>query len=436
MLNYAALPDLIALAALVLVFRAMLRRHSGERMNNWLLGWIFILVHFTAQLLDVGHGAWEQTIETISLLSLEMGGIAFIRAGSRIDLRIASRTGLRIWLAGVAGYTLFVCWNITNPRLYYAATAALVVGVTIVSLVVRTRRSVADNVFSIAIWWVLAVLLTLLVYRGKEEYGIDALLAWIYLMAGVRYWQHFWRKTTGVLTAVGGFFAWAAVFPVAVLQELYAPHMVIESEVWNIPKYIVAVGILLTLLEEQIERAEHLALHDALTGLPNRRLLEDRLEKALERAERNHTRAAVLLIDLDGFKQINDNHGHAVGDNFLRAAAQRLHSRVRKADTIARTGGDEFTIIISDMTHASGAEVMAEKLQEELDQTITVGPLELRVSGSIGVAVYPDDAQTAEDLCAVADASMYASKRRGKAETPGSENLVSAPAADGHVTLL
>lgn len=414
MLNYSALPDLIALAALVLVFRAMLRRHAGDQMNIWLLGWVFILIHFTAQLLDVGTGVWENGIGTVSLLSLELAGIAFIRAGSRFDLLAAGPVCLTTWATGLMSYTVLACWNVTHVLPYYIAVATMIAAVTLLNTMAISKRSLLDNIFSFTVWFALAGVLTTLVHRGQMEYGIDAILTWIYLMAGVRYWQHFWRKTTGVITSVGGFFAWAAVFPLGLMQQLYAPHMTIESEVWNIPKYIVAVGILLTLLEEQIERTEHLALHDALTGLPNRRLLEDRLEKALERAERNHSRAAVLLVDLDGFKQINDNHGHATGDSFLRATAQRLHARVRKADTIARTGGDEFTIIISDMTSPEGAEVLAQKLQEELDQPIAIGGLELRVSGSVGIAVYPEDAQTAEALCAMADASMYDAKRRAK----------------------
>ncbi|MGB6304499.1 MAG: GGDEF domain-containing protein, partial [Acidobacteriaceae bacterium] len=168
----------------------------------------------------------------------------------------------------------------------------------------------------------------------------------------------------------------------------------------------------------------HLALHDPLTGLPNRRLLADRLTNMLERAERNHTRAAILVVDLDGFKQINDTHGHAVGDEFLREVALRLGKVVRRADTLARSGGDEFTVLVSDILQPNGAKILSQKLQMELDRPIEVRHLQLRVSGSIGVAVYPEDGETAESLCARADADMYREKRHSKAsaESPTKES--------------
>ena len=158
-----------------------------------------------------------------------------------------------------------------------------------------------------------------------------------------------------MITAVFGFLAAALIFPVALMiKATTVPHLTIDSAIRNLPKFIIAIGILLTFLEEEIGRTEHLALHDALTGLPNRRLLEDRMVNMLERAERNHTRAAILVVDLDGFKQINDSHGHAVGDEFLREVAVRLGRVVRRADTLARSGGDEFTVLVSDILQPNG----------------------------------------------------------------------------------
>jgi diguanylate cyclase len=221
-----------------------------------------------------------------------------------------------------------------------------------------------------------------------------------------------------VLTAVFGFTAAAIIFPVGLLIRMtYVPHLTIDPDIRNLPKFIMAIGILLTFLEDEIGRTEHLALHDALTGLPNRRLLEDRMGNMLERAERNQTRAAILVVDLDGFKRINDTHGHAVGDEFLREVSARLNKVVRRADTLARSGGDEFTVLVSDILQPNGAEILAEKLQMELDRPITVRQLELCVSGSIGLALYPEDGETAESLCARADADMYRAKRRTKSTT-------------------
>jgi diguanylate cyclase (GGDEF)-like protein len=428
MLNYSALPDLIALAALVLVFWSILHRRVGHHLDAWLLGWTFLLLHFAAQFLDVGNDVWENATFMVSLLALELAGFAFIRAASRYDYFMQHRYYFLGAVAGLLSYTVLACWNVQWKPPYYGAIAVMAVCTGALNYYALPARSSRDRILSFLMSLALVLVLAVQTYRNQTWYGIDTSLTWLYLVCGIRYWQRFQRKTTGVLVATGGFLAWAAVFPLGRLQDIYAPTWHVQGEVWNIPKYIVVVGILLTFLEEQMERAEHLSLHDALTGLPNRRLFEDRLEKTLERADRNRTRAAVLLLDLDGFKQINDAHGHAAGDAFLRAAALRLQSKVRKADTIARTGGDEFTIIVSDMNEAQDAETLARKLQREMEMPITVGALQLQVKGSIGIAVYPDDAQTADDLCALADAAMYEVKR-GVKPAPSSHSAAPNTAA-------
>jgi diguanylate cyclase len=418
MLRYSSIPHLIAFAALVFVFWSMLRHHSRRQVNSWLLAWTFVLLHFTAQLLNVGEGFWGTVLATISLLALELAGIAFVRAASRIDLAQEHPIGLLAWATALLTYGALVIWGVEATLPYYIAIAVLAVSLCLVHFRVRAERTVADNVFSFASCLLLALLLGFLVHRDQMGYGIDVTLSWLYLVAGIRYWQRFERKTTGVLTAVFGFFAAASIFPVGMLiRETYVPHLKIDLAIRNLPKFIIAIGILLTFLEEEIGRTEHLALHDALTGLPNRRLLEDRLSNMLERAERNHTRAAILVVDLDGFKQINDNHGHAIGDEFLREVCLRLGKVVRRADTLARSGGDEFTVLVSDILQPNGAKILAQKLQTELDRPIAVRQLQLCVSGSIGVAVYPEDGETAEALCARADADMYRAKRHSKSST-------------------
>ncbi len=404
MLNYSFLPDLIALSALVIVFRAMLRRHAGDQLDRWLRGWTLVLGYFVARLLDVGHGRWGMGLYTISLLLLELSGVAFIRAASRLELHASRRAYLTVWVVGVLAYTACVGMNVQQVWLYWVAIVVMTAGNTTRNFKVRAHRSTADNFFSILFAWVLSLALSLLILFHHTEYGVDVTLTWLFLMAGIRYAQRFRCRTTGVVTAVGGFFIWALVHPLGRLFMIYAPHISLQDEFWSLPKYITAIGVLLTFLEAQIDRAEHLALHDPLTELPNRRLFEDRLEKALQRAERNQTLAAVLLVDMDDFKQINDTYGHATGDDVLCAAALRLLARIRKSDTIARTGGDEFSIILADLQHSDGAEILAQNLLDELDQPLRIGERTFRIAASIGVAVYPQDARTAGALCALADA--------------------------------
>jgi diguanylate cyclase (GGDEF)-like protein len=425
MLRYSSIPHLIAFSALAFVFWSMLRHHSRRQVNYWLLAWIFVLLHFTAQLLNIGGGFWGTVLATVSLLALEMAGIAFVHAASRIDLALEQPVGVVAWAIALLTYLTLVMWGVEARLPYYAAVAILAISICVVHFRVRAQRSLADNIFSFASGLLLALLLGFFVLRDQMGYGIDVTLSWLYLVAGIRYWQRYQHKTIGVLTAVLGFVVASLIFPIGLLlRATYVPHLTIDSAIRNLPKFIIAIGILLTFLEEEIGRTEHLALHDALTGLPNRRLLEDRMANMLERAERNHTRAAILVVDLDGFKQINDTHGHAVGDEFLREVALRLGKVVRKADTLARSGGDEFTVLVSDILQPNGAKILAQKLQSELDRPIAVRHLQLCVSGSIGVAVYPEDGETSDSLCARADADMYRAKRQTKstAEAPTKES--------------
>ena len=146
----------------------------------------------------------------------------------------------------------------------------------------------------------------------------------VYFGCCIHFWYAYRRATAGAFITIAGFFAWASVFVVGPLIVALFPNVHLESEVWNLPKYVVAVGMILLLLEDQIEHNKYLALHDELTGLPNRRLFQDRLASALERARRTGSQAALLLVDLDHFKQVNDTVGHHIGDVLLKRVSDAL----------------------------------------------------------------------------------------------------------------
>ncbi len=178
---------------------------------------------------------------------------------------------------------------------------------------------------------------------------------------------------------------------------------------------------------------------DALTDTPNRALMLDRLENAISLARRHVTRLAVLFLDLDQFKHINDTLGHAIGDEVLQLVARRLESVVRGSDTVSRHGGDEFLVLIGEVSKASDAAVIAAKILAVLTAPCRVGDHLLRLSASLGIATYPDDGEDAATLVSRADAAMYRSKRRrlGGFEfhreeiqgTPGSRQTQDAPHA-------
>ena len=163
-------------------------------------------------------------------------------------------------------------------------------------------------------------------------------------------------------------------------------------------------------------KLSHLSEHDFLTGLPNRMLLNDRLKNAMALAQRHRNKVAVLFVDVDRFKLINDLLGHRVGDKVLQLLGKRLEASVRKSDTVCRHGGDEFVIVLSEVEHAQSAVRHAEKIRAVLSPPFTITPHELRVNVSIGISVFPDDAQDAETLIECADAAMYDAKESGRNE--------------------
>jgi diguanylate cyclase (GGDEF)-like protein/PAS domain S-box-containing protein len=161
-------------------------------------------------------------------------------------------------------------------------------------------------------------------------------------------------------------------------------------------------------------RMSYLAQHDALTDLPNRLLLNDRLSEAIALARRHGRHLAVLFVDLDRFKRINDSLGHVVGDRLLQCVARRLLACVRGSDTVSRQGGDEFVMILSEVAHARDASVTADKVLLALREPFRVDQHELHVTGSIGIVTYPDDGADAEALIKNADFAMYHAKDNGR----------------------
>ena len=157
-----------------------------------------------------------------------------------------------------------------------------------------------------------------------------------------------------------------------------------------------------------------MANHDALTQLPNRTLLQDRIQQTLAHNSRHNQLAAVIFIDLDKFKVINDTLGHDVGDGLLLEAAARLVAGVRSDDTVARQGGDEFIILLSEISHPEDAGLIAQKLLDSLLQPFTIKGKELHISASIGIAIFPDDGSDMESLLKNSDIAMYHAKESGR----------------------
>jgi len=414
-LNFNALPALIALAILVTVFAAIRRQQTKERVSLWLTGWAFILLRSVVEFAHSSIDWMAKSERAIGLCAMVMASIAFV-----VSVAPQAKTWRRqLVLSLVFGvpalaYTNAILWEVNANGFYYAVVALGLIAALL--MLVAWYQEITAYVICIGLSLIgLAVLIWWSVSSGHPDYGVLLILASLNFFAGGLYWYRFHRPSAGVLSTVFGFVAWGLTFPALILLAKFAPSVHVESETWNIPKYLVAVGMIVTLLEDQIHASEHLAYHDELTGLPNRRLLQDRLTQALARADRTGCKVAVLLLDLDDFKEINDTFGHRIGDAALQQVVARLSTRMRASDTLARTGGDEFTIV-SEIATAEGAHALALAMESALVLPLSVEGELVRTGVSAGYALYPDDGADPTELCAAADRAMYVSKRGLRAQ--------------------
>jgi diguanylate cyclase (GGDEF)-like protein len=407
--SFKALPALIALAILVAVFSAISRQHTKERVRLWLIGWAFVLLHSVVLFVHPSGLRWFNVNFAVRMTALELASIAFV-----VSVAPRATTTRRQLILGGAltipavSYTCGMVFGVESHAFYYAF---LLLGLTsLLFLISRWYRKVTVYVVSVLVGLItLAALVTWTIATDKGELGIHLILSALDFFAAALFWYRLHRTSAGVMAAVFGFTAWG-IFPTVFAIANVAPAFGHDAEVWNIPKYLVAVGMIVTLLEDQIRWSEHLAYHDALTGLPNRRLLQDRLLQAMAHADRAAHKVAILLLDLDDFKEVNDTFGHRIGDSALQQVVARLSSRMRASDTLARTGGDEFTVI-SEVTNQQGARTLVSALESALVLPLKVEGKLVRTGVSIGFALYPDDGSDPVELCASADRAMYATKR-------------------------
>jgi diguanylate cyclase (GGDEF)-like protein len=162
------------------------------------------------------------------------------------------------------------------------------------------------------------------------------------------------------------------------------------------------------------ETIRKLAYHDSLTGLPNRVLFANRLNRAMAQAHHNQSTFAVMSLDLDRFKDINDTHGHSMGDQLLNSVGKRLVGLLRKNDTVSRTGGDEFFLLLPEIAHAKDAHTIAQKVLGAFRESFLFDNHDLSITTSIGVAMYPDDGEDADALLKHADIALYQAKQKGR----------------------
>lgn len=423
-MNFTILPNLTALGVLVAVFWAISRKATTQRVRLWLLGWFLILLHFAAAALPAtASGIWPQLATAMSLGCLMLATVAFLTSVSSAvcDPRREAQFAMAVAVPALA-YANGAILGVGKPEYYYCFIAVGALG-PIVLLWRNSKAGVVGMAAGTVAVLAVAAVLCRFVLQGNPGLGVIVILAALNVSTAILFATHHHRATAGVLTAVSGFCLWALSFPAAVLTQRLPTLVKLESEVWNIPTYLVAIGMILTLLEDQIEKSTYLAYHDELTGLPNLRLLEDRLDQALAQASRSGGKVAVCVLDLDHFKEVNDTFGHRVGDLALCEVVSRLRARVRASDTLARSGGDEFTMV-SQVGSRKAAETLISALESSLSEPIRIEAGNVRVGLSIGMAVFPEDGGDANELYAAADRAMYAVKKAGRRQAAAAAQIV------------
>lgn len=530
------LADAAIVGLFVFLFAAMSSRRGDVRLRLWTAGWLSILAHFLAELWQPAGHSWHVVQASISMDALAVAGTCFVFSATIHQSEGWLITHMGMALAVLTLITLGLAVDGTTPAWVLAGlVAARQADAIFLALQARKERVLFTSLavllcLATAAWMLTGVL------HGQPGSVIYALLGEIYFIAAIDFYANGWYQSAALKTMIGGFAAWGAVFPLAYWTARLWPHFDIDREVWNLPKFCVAVGMILVVIEEDARAAralgedylllfngnpeplwitevatlrflaanqaaldvhgytreeflklklpdvlspeerkaaaasvrshqagshhrashhvrkngskfpmditaqdilfqgkrsrfvmaldvtereelqqqlDHQAGHDRLTGLPNRMLLPDLLARAVKHAIDAKEKLAVLSLDMDRFKRVNDVYGLRIGDQCIERLAGLFASRMRSMDVIARTGGDEFTIVVTGLKSTLTAEQAVHDLMEALAQPLIVQGYKIDIPVSIGVAVGPDDAVDALALWRGAEQARLEAKASG-----------------------
>jgi diguanylate cyclase (GGDEF)-like protein len=416
-MNYLLLPDLAAMAILLSILYFLRRRHPREAVDLWLIGLLFIFFEAIIHSAYPAAGPWRLAAHVIALNFFYVAGAIFLWASGR-DVFPRKPSLLYLLLNSLPPVALLTIYGlgVHDPRDYRVIEASgLFLGIASAFAIARTWKLGKE-------WWLLFIQfgawipIWVFTSAGGFRNAVYFILFVLYFATAVVFQLSLPRKSLGKVAIVVGFVVWSLVFLLHSWVSNHPGYEAIADEIWDLQKFLVTIGMLLVLLEQQVSTNEWYAFHDHLTGLPNQRLFEDRLAAAIQHSKLNNTRTALLMVDLDGFKLINDTHGHDVGDELLRHIGHNLRGAIRAPDTLARLGGDEFIIIATDLPSDQPVEVIAEstatRISSALRKPVGINGDALTVTGSVGVAVYPDDTTDKVLLRRLADQRMYEQKRQ------------------------
>ena len=401
------IPDGVAMLVLMAVLVYLRGQSRARDATLWLVGLSFILFEALASDAYRAGLGWRTLTHMVALAMFVLAAFTFAWAALRDGpYRQAS---VAFCLSGgipLLALTLVYGFGATGRGFYVGlAVAGLTAQLVCAGVFVRGVRWVPLAVAVVLAWWgPMAWFGYTGSPRGVVYWGIGV----AYLLVAVTKWGLVRRSQVGGALVVAGFAVWSACLLAHPYVRPDAVSGRLVDEIWTMQKFVVTIGLLLVMLDEERRENRELALNDELTGLPNRRLLEDRLQQSIERAKRYGSPFALFVLDLDGFKSINDRLGHDQGDQVLKVAAQRLLTVVRSSDTLARCGGDEFVVLVNEID-AARCELLAEQFRFALSGA-DGDPSTVPLSGSVGFALYPEDARDGKALMQLADRRMYEQK--------------------------
>jgi len=430
-MSYTQIPELVAILWMAVVLARLRSREPGDQIHIWIFGLLlFVLEGIAYVVYQVPTSAnVHMMMHVIALDAYFLAGIAFFQSATGRQ-RLLPYSDLYVFLCALPHLALLTMYGSGVHGMEAFLIVAILGFVLSMGAAVIFRRPSIHWLCHAVIWLpiIFSVSVSSFRYMAYES------LFFAYIAAAIAFFITVPPERRGRMVVVSAFCIWSLCFlSHPWLASNHQKWIRLAESIWDLQKFFVMFGLLTVSLEEQSAANQYQAVHDSLTGLPNRRLFEDRLEQALARANRNKSRLVLFNMDLDDFKKINDTLGHEAGDEVLREVSRRLLSVMREMDTLARMGGDEFYLLINDFNLPSSNDLedpgilameQARRLTEVFRDAVGKASCPIIFNGtkhevacslSIGSVVFPDEAIDRRQLVRLADEKMYRDKYRKRA---------------------